>query len=598
MKNILVLLFLSFLATTNAFCISQAPAKKPVRVFITAGQSNTDGRVSNKLLPQYIKAMATDTTDFLKGQYQYCKISQNSGDGTFAPYWPKGRITEGRWTYDAITYYLIEKAIQEDFYVVKWAVGGTSIGYPADSIKGRYWSANPEWLQNTTSTLNKGKSLLLSFTESIDKCIDETLSKIDGGYQVDAFLWHQGESDDKFAGDYYQNLKAVIQYVRSHLTNKTGKDYTKLPFIFGSIPEANRHYRPQVEAAMQRIANEDPNAYLIDMSKQELQRDRTHFNEKSAEYLGVQMYRTLEKILDLSDTGFRIANYKDDKAGAISYTFDDGLREHYTLVAPQLEKYGFRGTFWINGAVVNENEKALADTTRVSWANLKEMADAGHEISNHSWSHPNMKRLSLEEISIEIERNDSAIFACTGILPRTFCYPYNARNDTVLAMASANRVDTRTRQFSVGGKSTSENLEKKVNELIKKKEWGITMTHGITYGYDKFTDPQIYWDHLRKVKVREDSIWVGTFREVAAYINERKAVTYDIVPTKTGCKVTPYITLNQEIFTEPLTAVIERPDVRKISVRQQGKKLKTRILSGKILFDFDPFGGVIDIVFK
>lgn len=39
-----------------------------------------------------------------------------------------------------------------------------------------------------------------------------------------------------------------------------------------------------------------------------------------------------------ADWNVYIAKYKQDKACAISYTFDDGLAEHYTLVAPQLEK--------------------------------------------------------------------------------------------------------------------------------------------------------------------------------------------------------------------------------------------------------------------
>ena len=39
-----------------------------------------------------------------------------------------------------------------------------------------------------------------------------------------------------------------------------------------------------------------------------------------------------------------VASYQHDKACAITYTFDDGLIEHYTLVAPELEKRGFRGS--------------------------------------------------------------------------------------------------------------------------------------------------------------------------------------------------------------------------------------------------------------
>lgn len=40
------------------FCHIQARGQKPAHVIITAGQSNTDGRVPNNRLPDYIKAMA------------------------------------------------------------------------------------------------------------------------------------------------------------------------------------------------------------------------------------------------------------------------------------------------------------------------------------------------------------------------------------------------------------------------------------------------------------------------------------------------------------------------------------------------------------
>ena len=77
-----------------------------------------------------------------------------------------------------------------------------------------------------------------------------------------------------------------------------------------------------------------------------------------------------------------VARYKGDKACAISYTFDDGLAEHYTLVAPQLERRGFRGTFFINGSKINEDAARRRDTTRMTWGQLKELAERGHEIAN------------------------------------------------------------------------------------------------------------------------------------------------------------------------------------------------------------------------
>lgn len=100
----------------------------------------------------------------------------------------------------------------------------------------------------------------------------------------------------------------------------------------------------------------------------------------------------------------RVAKYQGDRECAISYTYDDGMREHYTLVAPEMEKRGFRGTFWVNGISVNEEEDNEKDTTRVSWANLKEMAERGHEISNHGWSHKNLTKITLEEVRTEIKK--------------------------------------------------------------------------------------------------------------------------------------------------------------------------------------------------
>ncbi|MFT3751796.1 MAG: polysaccharide deacetylase family protein [Paludibacter sp.] len=588
MKNIFssIVLFLCLACYVTSF------AQHPAHVFITAGQSNTDGRVNNKLLPDYIKAMATDTVNFTKGSYQFCKISQNSHAGTFAPYWPAGRISEGMWTYDAVTYYQIEKALQENFYVVKYAVGGTSIQYPNDTASGRYWSANPEWIKNTRSYEQKGNSLLLSFTEGIDAAIDQTLSKLANGYQIDAFLWHQGESNDMYATRYYDNLNTLISYVRTHLTEKTGKDYSKLPFVFGTIPTSNRHYRVEVEAAMNRIANEDPNAYLVDMSNGELQKDRTHFTEKSAEYLGNEMYKILEKVLDLSDTKFHIAPYKNDKACAISYTFDDGYLEHATMAAPRLEKLGFRGTFWVNGNTVNKSD-SLKD--RANWLQLKQMVRKGHEISNHGWAHKNMNRLTLANAQKEISMNDSAIYANTGIYPTTFCYPFNAKSDSIIELASKGRVGTRTEQFSVGGKSTSENLEQRVEGLIKNKDWGVTMTHGITNGYDHFSSSDVLWNHLQKVKQMEDKIWVGTFREVAAYVKERDAFSYEVVKTQNGFTLIPTIRLDKKLFNEKLTAVIEQPDLKKVKIKQGGKHLKTSISQKNLVFQFDPYSGPLNI---
>ena len=299
-----------------------------------------------------------------------------------------------------------------------------------------------------------------------------------------------------------------------------------------------------------------------------------------------------------ADWNVSVAKYRHDKVCAISYTFDDGLAEHYTLAAPQLEQRGFRRTFFINGSKVNKDERHIKDTTRVTWPQLKEMAEKGHEISNHGWAHRNFAKFPFEVLKEDILKNDSAIYAHVGVMPRTYAYPNNTKQGEAMAFVARNRVGTRLKQRSVGSKRTARDLEKWMETLIKTGDWGVGMTHGLTYGYDAFGNPQRLWEHWEQVKANEDKIWVGTFHEVVSYLKEREAIRLTVTEKKNKLHVVPELPLDKELFTEPLTMVVEGGTMKKVSARQGKKKLSVQLRSDKAFFDFDPFGGEIIVTIR
>ena len=299
-----------------------------------------------------------------------------------------------------------------------------------------------------------------------------------------------------------------------------------------------------------------------------------------------------------ADWNVSVAKYRHDKVCAISYTFDDGLAEHYTLEAPQLEQRGFRGTFFINGSKVNKDERHIKDTTRVMWPQLKEMAEKGHEISNHGWAHRNFAKFPFEVLKEDILKNDSAIYAHVGVMPRTYAYPNNTKQGEAMAFVARNRVGTRLKQRSVGSKRTARDLEKWMETLIKTGDWGVGMTLGLTYGYDAFGNPQRLWEHWEQVKANEDKIWVGTFHEVVSYLKEREAIRLTVTEKKNKLHVVPELPLDKELFTEPLTMVVEGGTMKKVSARQGKKKLSVQLRSDKAFFDFDPFGGEIIVTIR
>ena len=275
-------------------CMGMAAKKKPVAVIITAGQSNTDGRVSNAELPAYIKGRG----------YRHCWWSYGSdtisGNGRFERYWPRVAKPDNteRWGYDAVVYYLIDQHVKRDFYVVKESLGGTAIDTACTSTSQMYWSASPEFLASTAAADKGGKSLLKAFTENIGACIDNELSHQKGGYEIKAFLWHQGESDKKMAAHYYDNLKAVVAYVRTYLVEKTGDErYAHLPFICGTYSLKSRDRSTQVVDALHRLAQEDPDFHVVDIEDATIQRDRLHFDAKGAELLGKRVYERLTEVV-------------------------------------------------------------------------------------------------------------------------------------------------------------------------------------------------------------------------------------------------------------------------------------------------------------
>lgn len=296
---------------------------------------------------------------------------------------------------------------------------------------------------------------------------------------------------------------------------------------------------------------------------------------------------------DLAPESIRVTDYMDGKECAVSLTFDDSMKEHYTIVAPELEKRGFRGTFWMCGGWMPEDPQA--DTTHFTWSEAKEMSDNGHEMSNHSWSHPYLTMLSEEELEEQIRRNDEAILKNIGKASTTFCFPYNAFNDAVIEKAMEGRVGARLKEFWLGGQhSPKEYLQKQVEDALASGSWIAGMTHGINYGYDCYDDPAEFTDFLDYLKSLEDRIWIGTFRDVAVYTAVAEDIRLEISKDGKGLTVTPSTSLDRSLYETPVTMEVDSGG-KKIKAEQDGKELEVTLRDGKAYFSFCPFGGKIAI---
>ncbi len=104
------------------------------------------------------------------------------------------------------------------------------------------------------------------------------------------------------------------------------------------------------------------------------------------------------------------------RSPVVGMTFDDGPHPRLTpLLLDMLKARGLKATFYLIGNRV------------VTWPDIvRRIAAEGHEIGNHSWSHPDLSRRSDASVMTEIDRTTDAIFKVTGRPPVTFRPPYGA----------------------------------------------------------------------------------------------------------------------------------------------------------------------------
>jgi len=100
----------------------------------------------------------------------------------------------------------------------------------------------------------------------------------------------------------------------------------------------------------------------------------------------------------------------------IAMTFDDGPSATLTpKLLDILAAHRIKATFFVIGENVAEHPEIVARAAR-----------EGHEIGNHSWSHPNFGKMSDDGVRSQLQRTDDAIKSATGSRPTLLRPPYGS----------------------------------------------------------------------------------------------------------------------------------------------------------------------------
>lgn len=247
-------------------------------------------------------------------------------------------------------------------------------------------------------------------------------------------------------------------------------------------------------------------------------------------------------------------SWPDNRRGAVSLRFDDGLQSHLDVAAPMLETHSFRGTFYLCPSGTEDEWQDRASLWRP-------VALAGHEIGNHSLSHPVpvaladgpvdrcSEHLSLEAYQSDVLEAQRRLQSAFDREQWTYCYPcYETdigtgihRQSVVpfiaehfLAATAGGEVsrpcnDPRfcdlhkllaVKADGIGAGEIVAHIERGV-ELGR---WVIIVYHGIGQGHLAVSGHDLS-KVLTYLASRRDCLWTATVAEVAGHVTAERELS-------------------------------------------------------------------------
>ncbi len=276
-----------------------------------------------------------------------------------------------------------------------------------------------------------------------------------------------------------------------------------------------------------------------------------------------------------------ITQWPDNKAGAVSLSFDDNCPSQISLGIPALNERGLKATFFII------TDRVSTDPS--GWDNWRNAAGKGHEIGSHTKTHPYLTKIDQTQLQDEIYGSQAVIDAqipsqkCVS-----FAYPYGDLNSTVESIASQTYIVARgiNCQFNNApydfynlrscSPDDGDDIRFWTDQAEQQRKWltifGHTMTGGgDCYGVWDITQWTSYFDYLKS-----KNLWAGTIGAMVKYIREKASATLSVVSSSSG-QITLSLTdtLDNTIYDNPLTIRSTVPSSWSYVVVQQGSEVTT-----------------------
>lgn len=140
------------------------------------------------------------------------------------------------------------------------------------------------------------------------------------------------------------------------------------------------------------------------------------------------------RVISLRELLSELKNGGISKRNTVVITFDDGYEDNYLNAAPILKKYNLPAFFFVTAGYINTDEKFPWDDDNddskvMTWNHVKRLIEMGFEIGSHTFSHPNLSKVSEKAIEDELHLSKKELEKRVGRKIDFFSYPFGKLDD-------------------------------------------------------------------------------------------------------------------------------------------------------------------------
>ncbi len=248
------------------------------------------------------------------------------------------------------------------------------------------------------------------------------------------------------------------------------------------------------------------------------------------------------------DDGF----FPGGRRAAVCLTFDDARLSQVDVGMELFDRLGVRATFYVSPRPFEQRAEA--------W---RQAVAAGHEIGNHTMSHPctgnfpwsrkhALEEMTLEEMEKELLSANELIQQIVGVTPKTFAYPCGmtfvgrgVNQRSYVPLVAKHFMAGRLFRSEIGNdpkfcdpahlfaaesdKKSFEEMKALVDAAVAQGRWLVFAGHEIGSGGIQTTTVAALEALCRYCRERESEIWIDTVANVATHVLQARQQASHII---------------------------------------------------------------------